>query len=143
VRPTPQPTSPSPLQSTDGSAPELDEESPIINTSELMHRVGGDLQLIEILTDAYREDAPQHVSAFRSAVEAGDLSAAKRVAHTIKGSAGNLAGVRLSTLAEELEQAAAVGQLEVAQAGTARLEQEVNALLDELEVLSKSAVSLF
>lgn len=100
-----------------------------------MHRVRGDKQIVEILLNAYREDAPQHVAAFRSALAAGDLVTAKSVAHTIKGSAGNLAGIRLSTLAKELEQAAAAGQLEVAQAGAVRLEQEINALLDELQQL--------
>ena len=109
--------------------------SPVIDTVELMHRVSNDLQLIEILTDAYREDSQLHLSAYRSAVESEDLAAVKRIAHTIKGTASNLAGLRLSTLAKELEQAAAAGQIEVARTGTSQLEQEIQALLNELSGL--------
>ena len=112
---------------------------PILNTSELMHRVGGDQQLIEILTDAYREDGPRHMLEYRSAIEARDLIAVKRVAHTIKGCAGNLSGIRLSGLAKELEDAAACGKLEIAQQGTVRLEHEISALIDELQNMLTAA----
>ncbi len=112
---------------------------PVIDTWDLMHRVGGDHQLVEILTDAYREDGPKHIAAFRSAIESSDLVAVKKAAHTIKGCAGNLSGVRLGILAKEMEQAAAAGQLEVTRNHTVRMEQEINALIDELQNLVTAA----
>ena len=133
---------PTPVEVAPPAETAIENALPVIDSVQLMHRVSHDLQLIEILTDAYREDAPQHVADYRSAVAAGDLVAAKRIAHTIKGTAGNLAGMRLSTVAKELEQAAATGQLEVAQAGVGKLEHEIESLLDELCTLLKSHDSI-
>ena len=115
--------------------------APVLDTSELMERIGNDNQLVEILTEAFREDGPRHIAAYTSAIQSGDLSAVKKVAHTIKGCAGNLSGVRLRDLAKELEQAAIDGQLLTAQAGAVRLESEIHALIDELQTLLTSAQS--
>ena len=112
---------------------------PVIDADELLDRVSGDNDLIEILTNAFREDGPRHISAYATAVRDGDLVAAKRAAHTIKGCAGNLAGVRLRDLAKEMEQAAQDGQLLVAQTGAIRIEHEINALIDELQNLLTAA----
>ncbi len=111
---------------------------PVIDTTELMERIGGDTQLVEILAEAFREDGPRHIAAYQAAINSGDLGAVRTVAHTIKGCAGNLSGVRLSSLAKELEQAAANGRLHTVQAGSVRLEGEINALIDELQNLLTS-----
>ena len=118
--------------STEKSDPAIEpqNQTPVIDTAELLERVGGDNQLMEILADAFREDGLRHIAAYDSAIQSGDLNAVKRVAHTIKGCAGNLSGVRLRELARELELAASEGQLLTAQAGTVRLEQEINAFQD-------------
>jgi CheY-like chemotaxis protein len=110
----------------------------ILNREELMSRVGGDQELIEILAGAFRDDAPRHVAAFSNALAANDAQAAKKVAHTIKGCAGNLAGIRLRDYAKTLELSVASGNLDEAEQALPRLEEEINALLDQIEQMASS-----
>ena len=110
---------------------------PILNREELLNRVGGDEGLIEILAGAFRDDAPRHISAFHAALQANDSAAARKVAHTIKGCAGNLAGRRLCEFAKSLEQIA-TEDLTAAKQSLPQLEQEVNALLDAIESWAQS-----
>jgi CheY-like chemotaxis protein len=110
----------------------------ILNREELMTRVGGDQELIEILAGAFRDDAPRHVAAFSIALAASDALAAKKVAHTIKGCAGNLAGTRLRDFAKMLEISVASGNLDEAKQALPRLEDEINALLDQIEQMASS-----
>ena len=110
----------------------------ILNRKELMSRVGGDQELIEILAGAFRDDAPRHIAAFSTALSANDAQAAKNVAHTIKGCAGNLAGNRLRDYAKTLELSVASGNLDEAKQALPRLEDEINALLDQIEQMASS-----
>ena len=110
----------------------------ILNREELMSRVGGDQELIEILAGAFRDDAPRHVAAFSNALAANDAQAAKKVAHTIKGCAGNLAGIRLRDYAKTLELSVVSGNLDEAKQALPRLEEEINALLDQIEQMASS-----
>lgn len=110
----------------------------ILNREELLSRVGGDQELIEILAGAFRDDAPRHVAAFSNALAANDAQAAKKVAHTIKGCAGNLAGTRLRDYAKTLELSVASGNLDEAKQAFPRLEEEIKALLDQIEQMALS-----
>jgi HPt (histidine-containing phosphotransfer) domain-containing protein len=110
----------------------------ILNREELMSRVGGDQELIEILAGAFRDDAPRHIAAFSSALAANDAQAARKVAHTIKGCAGNLAGTRLRDYAKTLELSVVSGNLDEARQALPRLENEINALLDQIEQMASS-----
>ncbi|MFO1000409.1 MAG: response regulator [Planctomycetaceae bacterium] len=114
----------------------------ILNREELMSRVGGDQELIEILAGAFRDDAPRHIAAFSNALAANDAQAAKKVAHTIKGCAGNLAGTRLRDYAKSLELSVASGNLDEAKQALPRLEEEINALLDQIEQMARSFQSV-
>ena len=114
------------------------EAEAILNREELMSRVGGDQELIEILAGAFRDDAPRHVAAFSNALATNDAQAAKKVAHTIKGCAGNLAGTRLRDYAKTLELSVASGNLDEAKQALPRLEEEINALLDQIEQMASS-----
>lgn len=57
------------------------------------------------------------------AIGSGDLSAARRYAHTLMGMAGNCAAMRIAVLARELETEART--LEAAREKTARLERAI------------------
>jgi HPt (histidine-containing phosphotransfer) domain-containing protein len=71
-----------------------------------MERVDGDLDLIGILAESFREDGPGSLNQLRTALEHQDQKAAAKAAHTLKGTAGNLSGLRMADLAFRLEQAA-------------------------------------
>ena len=110
----------------------------VINREELLNRVGGDEELIGILAEAFREDAPRHIAAYTSALTANDLQTAKKIAHTIKGCAGNLSGIRLSKFALSLEKYTSLADLDAAKQSLPKLELEINALLDQIEHLAES-----
>jgi two-component system sensor histidine kinase/response regulator len=109
---------------------------PVLNHHDLMNRIENDLDLIPILADAFREDAPRYLDSFNSALAAGDYQQIRKLAHTIKGSAGNLSGVRLYQLAKSLEVNAADGDLTEARIALPQLETEINQLLNQLDQLS-------
>jgi len=110
----------------------------ILNRDELMTRVGGDEELIRILADAFRDDTPGYLRAYTTALSSNDCAALKKIAHTVKGCAGNLSGTRLYNLAKCLENAAAQGNLSEAKQALPQLEQEINALLTQIEQLALS-----
>lgn len=111
---------------------------PVLDRGDLIRRVGGDEELIGILAEAFREDTLRHLAAFNAALQAEDCAAAKNVAHTIKGCAGNLSGMRLSEFAKSVEQSVAAGNLTEAKVSLPQLEQEMNALLDAIDALASS-----
>lgn len=110
----------------------------ILNRDELMSRIGGDEELIQILAGAFRDDAPRHLAAFTTALSSNDCAAVKKVAHTIKGCAGNLSGSRLCSLARSIEKAAIDGNLIEAKQALPELDQEIHALMDHIDQLALS-----
>jgi HPt (histidine-containing phosphotransfer) domain-containing protein len=72
----------------------------------MLRRVGGD-RLIRDLIDLLFERAPRQIEAVRQALAAGDAEAARRAAHALTSSAGNLGARDLQAAALAVEQAAA------------------------------------
>jgi CheY-like chemotaxis protein/HPt (histidine-containing phosphotransfer) domain-containing protein len=118
-----------------------DDGPPVIDREELWARIGGDRELLEILVESFRDAGPQHVSALQAAVAANDRDAARRVAHTLKGTAGNLSGVRLFRGVKSIEGALADGDLESARTKIGPLADAMNDLLEHLERLLADEVA--
>ena len=79
---------------------------------------------LEELLEEYLEDTPRQLSLLRAAVDAGDVSEIGTVAHTLKGSSGNLGISALYLLCAALEQEAKEGAVIDASASLAALEVE-------------------
>ena len=73
-----------------------------------------------------------HLQALDRGLREGDPAAVQASSHAVKGAARNLGYHGLGTLAEAMERDAAQGSLAVAQAGTARFQGEVRAVLAHL-----------
>jgi HPt (histidine-containing phosphotransfer) domain-containing protein len=67
-------------------------------------------------------DIPRQIEALRGQLESGDMAAAERQAHTIKGAAASVGGTALREAAFEMEKAARAGNRDA-----------VTALMPELE----------
>jgi HPt (histidine-containing phosphotransfer) domain-containing protein len=65
--------------------------------------------LLADLAKTFREDTPKRIAALREALRAGDADGVKRVAHSLRGSAGALGATHLFAVASELERAAEHG----------------------------------
>jgi HPt (histidine-containing phosphotransfer) domain-containing protein len=55
------------------------------------------------LVDLFLSDLPQRLAEISGAARAGDAAALKAAAHTLKGSANNLGGLRMAALCAQLE----------------------------------------
>ncbi len=76
---------------------------PVFDQEGLMERIDGDLETLEILLSAFSNDIAGHLEELESAIGTADWSRAKKVAHTVKGTAANLGAARLSQLALNIE----------------------------------------
>jgi len=83
------------------------EPLPILDIELATKRVGGNAKLIEKLLVRFRESGGGFHADFEAAVAAADDVAARRVAHTLKGSAGAIGATALQAAAATLEAACA------------------------------------
>src|SRR5207244_3428954 len=81
------PTTPETVEATSADSDNVDC---VLDRATLLERVGGDCELLGILREALSEDGPARIAELRTALAARDFLTAKRAAHTLKGTAGNL-----------------------------------------------------
>jgi HPt (histidine-containing phosphotransfer) domain-containing protein len=78
---------------------------------QIMPLAGLSHKHMQRITQAFLDEAPRRLATARSAVAAGNASAAVAAIHALKGSAGYLSSTHLHTLCHEMETAAAAGDL--------------------------------
>lgn len=79
---------------------------------DLRDSVGGDQAFVAELIDELLVDAPHQLATLREAAAAGDAETTRRAAHTLKGNGRTFGAVAFSSLCQEVEAAAASGDLE-------------------------------
>jgi HPt (histidine-containing phosphotransfer) domain-containing protein len=79
-------------------------------TIESLRDLGGPEMLSE-LAEMFFDDARSSIDAMTDAVERGDAQTLERVAHTLKGSSGNMGAQRMAELCGELQDAGVSGDL--------------------------------
>ena len=83
----------------------------VFDSSVLEWNLAGDKALIAMALDAYLDDAPKQVEALRSAIEHGDSTLVRRVAHALKGASATIGATAMREVAIQMEQAAEQGDL--------------------------------
>jgi len=83
----------------------------VFDRAGLLDRLMNDLSLAQLVTETFLEDIPHQIRALHLCVEASDTLGAGRLAHLLRGAAGNVGGESLSTIAFEMEEAANAGNL--------------------------------
>ncbi len=83
----------------------------LINWNELFERCMKDAEFTGQMLDVFIENAPKTLESLEQSLSAGQVADAKRHAHTLKGTAGNLAIESLRSLAATNEKLAADGNL--------------------------------
>src|SRR5271154_2512725 len=80
----------------------------VIDMKDVLERVQGDKELLDELFDIYQEDFVAKRKALGEAIDANDIVKIKEVAHSMKGSSGNISAkplyaqcLKLETLAKE------------------------------------------
>jgi HPt (histidine-containing phosphotransfer) domain-containing protein len=79
------------------------------------------------------EHTPPKISAIRDGITQGDAGAVKRAAHSLKGSSANVGATGMQHVCEQIEHAAAGGDLGPARELLPLLEQEVAVVVEALQ----------
>lgn len=74
-----------------------------VNLSRIQETSDGDLEFEKELIEMYLEDAREHLDSLRSELEAEDVVAFRRSAHTLKGSSSNIGATLMQERAYQLE----------------------------------------
>lgn len=121
---------------TDAAA---DSSAPVLNREELLNRIGHDRELLEMLYESLREDGVRQAAELVRSLESADCGTAKRVAHAIKGTVGNMAGAAAFGWAHRVELAAAEGDVATARQGAQQLETASNSTVGRVISIGQMA----
>ncbi|MFM9883898.1 MAG: Hpt domain-containing protein [Burkholderiales bacterium] len=100
----------------------IDAAEVLIELDKLQHRIGRNADLLRDLISLFLSSQPKDIKALRQAIEAGDASRSKRIAHRIAGAFASLAMDIMAQSALEIEQQAAAGHLDACKACMTNLE---------------------
>ena len=119
----------------DGKGETLPEDEPALDPeviSGLRDLEEGSPGLLEELVEMFLQDTPPRIEALGVAVEEGDAHSVERIAHSIKGSSGNMGGRRMSEVSERLQAIGASADLEQAPELLASLREEFDRMREAL-----------
>ena len=101
VRPDPSAPAPADVAVIDAALVDL----PGVDVASALARFGGSMRLLVKLLGVFDKEYGQTAVQLRAAMDCGDLDAAQRLAHMIRGTAGNLSASTLFSAAVALEEA--------------------------------------
>jgi CheY-like chemotaxis protein/HPt (histidine-containing phosphotransfer) domain-containing protein len=128
---------------TIGSAgPEPSPPDPsVFDTASAVERVGGSFELLIQICGMFMEGWEDSRSEFKAALEAQDAEEIRRVAHRVKGTAGNLSAIKVAERAARLEKLGSSGQVDEAVQEFRRLEEAVVAFRQAVSSVSSGEFS--
>jgi HPt (histidine-containing phosphotransfer) domain-containing protein len=84
----------------------------------------GEPDILHELIELFLTEVPSQLVVLREAAVANDADSVKRIAHTLKGSCGNMGAVSMGAICAELEEIGRSEDLAVAPARISNLEEE-------------------
>ncbi len=106
------------------------KDLPGMDLEEGLARVGGSLELYQEILGEYCDFYKEVIPEFVELLEARDLTAVRKMAHSLKGAAGNVSAVDLKRAAESLETACREGDYPLALESLADVEKALLQLFD-------------
>ncbi|EMI16769.1 two-component system sensor protein [Rhodopirellula maiorica SM1] len=103
-----------------------DDPSPI-DFDSLYERCMGDVQFAESLLDSFAEDGRDRMTQIVQLIDHGDVLAASKVAHSLKGIAGIVAAQEVQSISARIESAGKAGEIEMMH----RLVKDLTNVVDE------------
>ena len=100
-----------------------------------MQRIGDDMELLSEMADYFQKDSTAHLKRIRIALQGRDTEELETVAHSLKGSAGNLGGLRAVQAARAVESLAKSGRSDIDES-VGKMEAEIEQLMLELDRLT-------
>ena len=105
---------------------------PGLRMEAALQRVGGNVKLMRKLLARFVETQIDAMARIAEAVEANDLAAATRHAHTVKGLAGNIGAAGMADSAARVEQMLAQGVMEGRERALADMARELSELITRI-----------
>jgi PAS domain S-box-containing protein len=97
---------------TEEDEEEMDKD--IFDKDALLEKLMNDSELLESIIDIFFEDIPKQIDLLENALIAKDADAVGRLAHSIKGAAGNICAYALQKSASQAEKSGKAGDLKKA-----------------------------
>lgn len=110
-----------------------------LEITETLARLGGDVQLLGDLYAAFSADVPNKLEKLDNALAQGDLSEARKLAHSLKGAAAAIGAIQVRALAERLERGVQNMTKDEAGALQTELKNEVRAAIQTMSQAAKEA----
>lgn len=104
----------------------------IIDLKDALERVQDDKELLAELFDIYQEDFVAKRAALGVAISAGDIPKIKEVAHSMKGSSGNISAKSLYAACLKLEMLAKEGKTD----GMQQLLTEIDGYYERIKIFA-------
>ena len=105
----------------------------VFDETALVERLMGDRELAQTIVRGFLEDIPRQLAALAAHVAAGDVDAAERLAHAIKGAAATVSGNVLKQVAFEMEMAGKAGDLGGMSVRLPILDRQFHAIKETME----------
>ncbi|MEX2287505.1 MAG: ATP-binding protein [Planctomycetaceae bacterium] len=129
-------------QTFDASSPnptverkQIDAFDSVVDVASLLKRCLGKSELARKLLTKFHARLPDDLTQISSAIKAGDPNRLASLAHTLKGTSGNLSAQQLHLASGELESHARNGDLDAARVGLELLEREAARFLERVPAL--------
>ena len=105
---------------------------PRLDLNQAMRRMGDNIQLIRKMLTRFAETEANVITRIAAAMEANDLPAATRAAHTTKGLAGNIGATQLQALSAQVETALIHHHVKALPAALDAMEQELAIVIAQI-----------
>jgi len=113
---------------------------PGIDTEAALERLRGNRKLFGKITAQFQRDYGNAATEMAEALERGDAQAAERLAHTVKGIAGNLSAMELHAVAGEIEKATRLGKTDGLDDLAARFRNALGTVLASVGMLQGGTI---
>jgi HPt (histidine-containing phosphotransfer) domain-containing protein len=120
---------------TNSSSAETTGTWRLIQPEQVLDMAINDVEFLTELIDLFVALAPEQMQDIRRAIDSNDAGLLAEVAHAYKGTVGNYTQTGPYPLLQSLENDGKSADLQASQSKFQTLEQEINALLTELETL--------
>jgi len=110
-----------------------DLDSMVLDPAGLLLRLGGDIDTMKIVLQAFVTHGPKQLNAFRAALASADAQACVLAAHSLNGAAANIQALRVQKCAARLETFARASDFAGLQAAAGELETEIASLIRRIE----------
>ncbi|MEQ8854973.1 Hpt domain-containing protein [Gimesia sp.] len=120
---------------TNSSSAETTGTWRLIQPEQVLDMAVNDVEFLTELIDLFVALAPEQMQDIRQAIDSNDAGLLAEVAHAYKGTVGNYTQTGPYPLLQSLENDGKSADLQASQSKFQTMEQEINALLTELETL--------